>query len=389
MKTIGNYFRQFDLRHFSFSLLLAVIALCSIGAFCIFKADGTYRFYRHLAGIGIGTVLVFIVAFMDYHFLCKFTALYYVASIFVLFLVRFTRFGTDLTTGAYRWLQIGGIDVQPSELVKVVMIFVYADFFTRMKDRMDRFWVFLLSCVIAAIPTFLILIQTDLSSSMVQMFIFAVALFTAGLSLKILLPVIGIGVPTLIGLFWYVQQPFQRILTTVQQNRILSFLHPEEYASSGRYQQIRSVQAIAQGGVLGKLLTGDVSDYRGYNYVYVNESDFIFSVLGEELGFAGCCLVLLLFAFVVGKCIMIARKARDERGRLLALGVSAMLTFQMFVNIGVATELLPNTGLPLPFLSYGLTSLVSSFLATGVVINVGLMSGARRKTGNENRSMYL
>ena len=125
-------------------------------------------------------------------------------------------------------------------------------------------------------------------------------------------------------------------------------------------------------------MLGDNTDYRRYNLVYVNESDFVFSVLGEEMGFLGCMLVIALFAFIVFKCIQIARKANDMTGKLIAYGVSAMIMFQGFVNIGVATELLPNTGLPLPFLSYGLSSLLSSMLAISLVLNVGLQVNGRK-----------
>ena len=222
------------------------------------------------------------------------------------------------------------------------------------------------------IPTSLILIQTDLSSSMVCMFIFAMMIFMAGLSLKIIGITLAVSAPVGAGLFWYVIQPGQKLLTNEQQKRILSFLDPEKYALTVQYQQIHSVNAIASGKVLGKTLLGDVSDFRLYNKVYVNESDFIFSVVAEELGFIGCVLVISLFAFIVFKCILIAKRTNDFTGKMIAIGVSAMLVFQSFVNISVNTALLPNTGLPLPFMSYGLSSLLSNFLGIALVLNVGV-----------------
>ena len=222
------------------------------------------------------------------------------------------------------------------------------------------------------LPTSLILIQTDLSSSMVCMFIFAIMIFMAGLSLKIIGITVAVSIPAGAVLLWYVIQPGQILLTKKQQGRILGFLHPEEYALTERYQQIHSVNAIAAGKVLGKTLLGDTSDFRLYNKVFVNESDFIFSVIAEELGFIGCFFVIALFGFIVFKCIMIARKTNDFTGKMIAIGVSAMLMFQSFVNIGVNTALLPNTGLPLPFMSYGLSSLLSNFLGIALVLNVGL-----------------
>ena len=138
------------------------------------------------------------------------------------------------------------------------------------------------------------------------------------------------------------------------------------------YQQMNSIKAIATGQLYGKLLAEGPSSVRGYNSVGVNESDFIWSVIGEEFGFLGCCIIIFLLSLVIIMCLMTARKAKDRLGKLLAIGVSSMFMFQVFANIGVATMILPNTGLPLPFLSYGLSSLISSMIAIGLIINIGL-----------------
>ena len=261
--------------------------------------------------------------------------------------------------------------------------------FTKVQNKLNKWSMFFLSGIIMMVPTSLILIQTDLSSSMVCMFIFVIMIFMAGLSLKIIGITLAVSIPLGAGLFWYVLQPGQKLLTKVQQGRILSFLNPEKYALTGQYQQINSVNAIAAGKVLGKTLVGDGSDFRLYNKVYVNESDFIFSVISEELGFLGCVLVIVLFAFIVFKCVLIARRTADFTGKMIAIGVSAMLAFQSFVNIGVATALLPNTGLPLPFLSYGLSSLLSNFLAIAMVLNVGLQKAKHGLTFNSGENEIL
>ena len=138
------------------------------------------------------------------------------------------------------------------------------------------------------------------------------------------------------------------------------------------YQQLNSVQAIGAGKLYGKLLSEGTSSVRGYNSVGVRESDFIWSIVGEEFGFLGCCLIILLLFVVIVMCLLVAKKAKDRLGRLIAIGISAMFMFQVFANIGVATMILPNTGLPLPFISYGLSSLVSAMIAVGIVLNIGL-----------------
>ena len=364
--------KKYDLKDFSFSLLIAVLMLCAISVFCLFKAEGFGMAKRQLIGVIAGLVVVIIGTLIDYHFICKFAILYYIIGVIILAMVKFTHYGFDHKTGAFRWLRISSIEIQPSELVKIILIIVLAVLFAKVQNKLNKWSIFIVSVIIMMLPTSLILIQTDLSSSMVCMFIFAIMIFMAGLSLKIIGITVAVSIPVGTALLWYVIQPGQKLLTMKQQRRILGFLNPEEYALTERYQQIQSVNAIASGKVLGKALVGDTSDFRLYNKVYVNESDFIFSVIAEELGFIGCFLVIALFAFVVFKCIMIARKANDFTGKMIAIGVSAMLVFQSFVNIGVSTALLPNTGLPLPFMSYGLSSLLSNFLGIALVLNVGL-----------------
>ena len=381
--------KKYDFKDFSFSLLAAALLLCLISVYCLFRSDGAGMAKRQLIGVVLGLIVAIVGALIDYHLICKFAIMYYLIGIILLVLVRFTSFGIDYDTGAYRWLAIGSVVIQPSELVKIILIIVLAVLFSKVKNKLNKWSIFALTVVIMMLPTSLILIQTDLSSSMVCMFIFAIMIFMAGLSLKIIGITLAVSVPVCAGLFWYVIQPGQKLLTNKQQLRILGFLNPEEYALTERYQQINSVNAIAAGKVLGKTLGGDTSDFRLFNKVFVNESDFVFSVLAEELGFLGCVLVIVLFAFIVFKCVLIARRTADFTGKMIAIGVSAMLAFQSFVNIGVATALLPNTGLPLPFLSYGLSSLLSNFLAIAMVLNVGLQKAKHGLTFNAGENEIL
>ena len=381
--------KKYDFKDFSFSLLAAALLLCLISVYCLFRSDGAGMAKRQLIGVVLGLVVAIVGALIDYHLICKFAIMYYLIGIILLVLVRFTSFGIDYDTGAYRWLAIGSVVIQPSELVKIILIIVLAVLFSKVKNKLNKWSIFALTVVIMMLPTSLILIQTDLSSSMVCMFIFVIMIFMAGLSLKIIGITLAVSVPVCAGLFWYVIQPGQKLLTNKQQLRILGFLNPEEYALTERYQQINSVKAIAAGKVLGKTLGGDTSDFRLFNKVFVNESDFVFSVLAGELGFLGCVLVIVLFAFIVFKCVLIARRTADFTGKMIAIGVSAMLAFQSFVNIGVATALLPNTGLPLPFLSYGLSSLLSNFLAIAMVLNVGLQKAKHGLTFNSGENEIL
>ena len=211
---------------------------------------------------------------------------------------------------------------------------------------------------------------------MVLVVAFASIILVSEISFRILFPVIAVAIPVIIALFWYVQQDFQKLLTDSQQKRILSLLNPDAY-SDEIYQQENSVTAIASGGLIGKLL-GNPDAVRGSDNIPVIESDFIFSAIAEELGFIGSCAVIGCITILCFSCFHIARKAPDYLGKLIAIGIGTTYMFQSFVNIGVVTMLLPNTGIPLPFLSYGLSSLLSSMIGIGIVLNIGINKQKQR-----------
>ena len=360
-------FKNYDFKRYNISLLFAVITLVSIGVFLI-KQVKPDDYKKQILGLIGGLMIVAIVSLIDYHFISSFYIVLYMANLALLVLVKLI--GVE-HNNAQRWLDLKFFELQPSELTKIILIIFFAKLFTIFEHRINNAIFLLLSIILMAIPTFLILTQTDLSTSLVLMMIFAMLIFAAGLSWKIILPIVIIGIPLGIGLFWYVQQDYQAILNPYQQERILSILNPEAYPGT-MYQQDNSIQAIGSGQLIGKLFDDSESAIRGYRHVPIAESDFIFSVAGEELGFIGSVLILLLFLFIIYKCLSTARKASDRIGMLIAVGIASMFAFQVFVNIGVATALLPNTGIPLPFLSQGLSSLISSMIAIGIILNIRL-----------------
>lgn len=371
-------FKRYDFKNYKISLVFAVIFLSGIGAFLIRLAEKETEnlFAKQVAGIIMGLVIIAIVSLVDYHFIAQFYIILYIINLGLLFAVR--KFG-DNVLGATRWITIPkiGIQFQPSELTKVIMIIVMAKVLAMLKTKMDKFYTLVIVVVIMAIPLLFVLIQPDLSTSMVIIFTFAMMVFAAGLSYKIIVPLILIGIPTAIGLFWYIQQPFQVILSNNQRIRVMAMLYPEQYGDTV-YQQNNSIQVIGAGKLTGKLVTEGVKGIQSDTFVPISESDFIFSVAGEALGFIGGCVILLLFSIIILKCLKIARDASDHMGMLIATGVACMFMFQAFVNIGVTTKILPNTGLPLPFVSYGLSSLVSSMIAIGLVMNVSLQQKRKR-----------
>lgn len=381
--------QEYDFKKFDLGLLITAIILGSLGAFLLLKIPGVMEpeaaSLKQLKGIFFGVCLAIFVSMFDYHFVAKFFVPLYLINFVFLFLVKFTKFGIDVY-GAKRWLGIEEVfSFQPSELTKVIMLIVIAKLFDLLKERLNKFGTLVIVGVVMAIPTFLVLIQTDLSTAIVLFGSFVVMVFASGYSMKILGVVTAVAVPVVYALFWYILQPNNllieyEIMKPYQQKRILSLLHPDnaEY-SDLLYQQENAVEAISSGGLLGKTLTGDTG-VRGTAYVPVVESDFIFTGIGEEFGFLGAALVILLFTFLVFRIMLVARRATDIMGKVIASGAAAILMFQTFINIGVVSMILPNTGIPLPFVSSGLSSVVGCYSMLGLVLNIAINTGKKNVT---------
>lgn len=371
-------FKKYDLKNYNISLIIIVTVLSMIGIFLIsiVQKDTEHLFEKQILGLVAGLTIAVVVSFIDYRFIGRFFIIFYIINLGLLIAVKL--YGKNVY-GATRWLDLKYFTFQPSELSKVIMIIFFAKLFTIFKEKLNTFPVVLLSIATFAIPIYLVLSQPDLSSSLVFVFVFLMMIYVAGLKYKIIIPALLIGIPLFLGLFWYVQQDYQAILSPSQQLRVLSIINPEEYAGT-MYQQENSITVIGSGKLTGKLLQEEGTEaILSDTYVPVSESDFIFSVVGEAFGFIGAFLVLLLYVIIIVKCLMVARNSPDYMGKLIASGVACMFMFQVFVNVGVVTAILPNTGLPLPFLSYGLSSLVSSFIAIGLVLNISLQKNKRRR----------
>lgn len=376
-------FKQYNLKKYNILLVAVVTILGLAGCYfvkCAGGADfGASNFKKQLLALLLGLCVAVLVSVIDYHFICRFAVIGYIIGTVMVAATRFSPLGTDLSTDSYRWLKLFGFNLQPSELMKILLILMLAVYLERMKEQMDRFRTLLFSGLIMALPTFFVLVQSDLSSSLVMIFLFAMMVFAAGLSYKIVGAILAVGVPLFIAVFWYIQQPYQKLLNGYQRLRIVGFLEPEAYDNSIMYQQNHSVQAIGSGQLIGKTFQ-DAGGGRAYRYVDVVESDFIFTVIGEEVGFIGSCVIILLLAIVIFLCLRTAKRAFDRMGMLIAVGVASMFMFQVFANIGVAIRILPNTGLPLPFLSSGISSMVACMIGIGLILNIGIQ-GSRNRYG--------
>ena len=361
--------KKYRVRDYDFKLIIMLIAITVVGILVIGSADRSFQ-SKQILGFVMGLFLMVVISLFDYSTFLNFYWIIYIGNLVLLLLVEF--FG-EKSNNAQRWVSIAGIRFQPSETAKILLILFYAQYIMKHKETISSPKTIISMLVLLAPPLLLIYRQPDLSTTIMIALLFCVLLFMGGLSYKIIFGVLAIAVPLFVIFLTLVLQPDQTLLKDYQQTRILAWLNPSEYSTSEGYQQDNSKMAIGSGELFGKgLNNNEISSVKNGNFISEPQTDFIFAIVGEELGFAGGCLVVGLLFLITLECLMIARKAKDIAGVLIAAGMATVIGFQSFMNIGVATGIVPNTGIPLPFVSYGLTSLVSLYIGMGFVLNVRL-----------------
>lgn len=364
-------FKQYSIRNYHFRLVCYVLALSVIGILVIGSAKASVQ-KTQIVGLFLGLIVMAVVSLVDYSFILRFSWLFYFLNLVLLALVEVM--GSD-ANGATRWVSIAGLRFQPSELSKIIIIIFFAYFFMKYQETLNTIKILAASFILVGIPLVLVVTQPDLSTTIVTALIFVSLLFIAGLSYKIVLTVIGISIPIgIIGITMIIRMAQSSSDSDYRFGRIMAWLYPTDGRWSDKAaQQQNSIMAIGSGQLWGKGLNNSVAtSMKNANYIIEPQTDFIFAVAGEELGFVGTMIIILLLLFIVIECILIGRKAKDLSGRLICCGMAALVGFQSVFNIFVATGLMPNTGIPLPFVSYGLTSLVTLYMGMGFVLNVGL-----------------
>ena len=364
-------FTKFRIRDYDFKLIFMVLALAVTGVMVIGSAEPALQ-TRQLAGVVAGAALMIIISFFNYSWIIRLNWLMYILNLFLLLAVKFLG---DEGGGAQRWLEFGGLRFQPSETAKILLILFFAQFIMKYREKLNTVRI-IGSCIcLIAVPWYLIYKQPDLSTSIVVIVIFCIVLFAGGISWKVVVGALAVAIPAVALLVTLALQPDSKILKGFQVDRILGFINPEEYADTTAYQQLNSVTAIASGQLDGKgYKNNEITSVKNGNFISEAQTDFIFAVIGEEFGFKGSLAVIILLFGISLECISVARKAKDLAGTIIAAGMGGLIAFQGFFNIGVATFILPNTGLPLPFVSYGLTSLMSLFMGMGFVLNIRLQA---------------
>lgn len=366
-------FRKY-VQNLDYWLIGAVCLLTLFGLVCIASAthvnlgESPSNVIKQGVFFCVGIGLMIAASNMDYEYFSQYYIPLYILNILMLLAVLLI--GSE-SKGATRWIAIGPLTIQPSEFAKVIMIFCLAKLITDRQKQLDDLPTLAFLCVALGIPLLLIQKQPALSASLVLLAVFCIELFIAGLDWRLIRTVLIIVVPIVALILFDVsrENPLftDKVFAEHQFNRILSFVDPSRDANL-YYQTEKSISAIGSGEWTGKgLFQGTLNQL---SYLPEPHNDFIFSVIGEEFGFLGCVFVLALLLFIIFRCIVIAISARDTFSRLLASGIAGMFAFQTFVNAGVATGILPNTGMSLPFVSYGGSSMWTNMVAVGLILNI-------------------
>ena len=364
-------FLDYNFRNYNYRLFLYVLLLNITGVLIIRSASNQdiSMVLKQIVGILVGLTAVIILSLVDYHKVVSVAPLIYGTSL--AFLLAVLVFGVSRGV-ARRWLVLPVIgQIQPSEFVKIGLIIFFSWYLSRYQERINQFKILFFAGLLFLAAFGLIFLQPNLSTSLVTMVIFLCMLFAAGLSYRWILGALAVVVPCGALFIYLLQYNMVPFLKDYQVRRIMAFIDPANYAEAN-LQQNNSIMAIGSGMLQGKGLNNNtLASVKNGNFLSEEQTDFIFAVIG-------CIAVIFLIALTVYECLIMAARAKDLMGSLLCVGLASLLAFQSFANIAVATGILPNTGLPLPFISYGVSSLLSVYLGVGVVMNVGL----QRKVSN-------
>jgi rod shape determining protein RodA len=351
--------RAFDLQLFLYMLLLIAfgVVMGYSASFTDGGAGGLSQSVKTLIWTTIGLIIFFVAASVDYHWLQTLTVPIYVAVLGLLTLTMLI--GTNLF-GAQMSITVAGLDFQFSEISKVLMIVVLASFLSTRRERIGKLSTLVGAGILMAIPTLLVFKQPDLGTALVFVAILIGMLFMSGASIGWM----GVLAGATIAAAPIVVQSLQ----DYQRARLFCFLDPQADPQGACYQLIQALNAVGSGGLFGQGLTAGRQNQLGY--LPVQSTDFIFTVVAEELGFVGSIVLLGLFALLIWRILAIGWASRDALGTMVATGLASMLLFQIMVNIGMVIGIMPVTGIPLPFVTYGGSSMISLLFGMGILESV-------------------
>ena len=340
--------------------VIVIISLIVIGSATHINTSNDDRYwYVQRQGIFaiVNCLIVFFMLHFDYKILQKYGNHLYIFNLIMLIAVMVLGHSA---LGAQRWIQIGPITLQPSEFSKIIMIVSLAALLENKIGKLNTFKDLLPVALYVGLPFLIVLKQPDLGTSLVFMAIFLGMIFVAGVNLRLLMMIFGAGL-AFMPIFWHFLKDYQKM-------RIMVFMDPNVDPLGSGYHIIQSKIAIGSGMLFGKGLFGGTQSQL--NFLPENHTDFIFAVVGEELGFIGAAILLVLYLILLYRGIKIANEARDSFGSLLAVGITSMLAFHVLVNVGMTAGIMPVTGIPLPLMSYGVSSLTTNLISVGLLLNI-------------------
>jgi rod shape determining protein RodA len=357
--------RFLSFRDFDWWLMLLVLGMCAVSLIEVRSTTVHTRFARfesvQMAAMAVGVVLMFIFAKIDYHRLLDWAPWAYGFGIVSLIAVLSPLGHKAL--GGKRWIKLGPMLFQPSELLKLVLVLMVARYFANLGGRYLTWWDIFKALALVGVPMMLVIKQPDLGTTLTYAPILVAGLFLGGINLKQAAILVTCGL-VLVGGVW----SSGKFLTKYQKSRLTTFSNPDSDPRGAGYQIKQSLIAVGSGGIWGKG-TEKGSQTQGY-FLPIPYTDFIFAAFSEEHGFSGAAFVLLLYFLILMRLIQNAQTAADLPGALIIMGIVAVLTFQIAVNVGMVIGLMPVTGIPLPLMSYGGSSVLFTFLALGVAMNV-------------------
>jgi rod shape determining protein RodA len=356
--------RMLSFRDFDWTLLAMVLALCTISVLEVYSATLHTKFTnfhtKQIFWIAGGMAMMFILARVDYHKLLDWAPWAYGVCLAALAAVLVVG---HKALGARRWFAIHGFQFQPSEWVKLVLILAVARYFANLGGRNLTWRDIFKAFALVGVPMLLVLKEPDLGTTLIYTPILICGLFLGGINLKQAAILATVGLVAIVGVW-----TSGKVLKPYQKARLTSFINPDNDPRGSGYQVRQSLIAVGSGGVWGK--GAEQGSQTQGDFLPIPHADFIFAAFSEEHGFTGAFLVLLLYFVILMRLIQNAQTAADMSGSLLVMGVVAVLTFQIAVNVGMVIGFMPVTGIPLPLMSYGGSSVLFTFLALGVVMNV-------------------
>ncbi len=357
------------LRNFDYPLLIIVVIISIIGIIVItsatqYNATGDPYYFTRRQGtfFVVGLMLLLAVLSIDYYSILRVAKPLYYVNLMLLAAVFLPHIGRT-SQGAQRWISLGIIDLQPSEFAKLIIIITLAKYLVDREETIESFYDLSIPLLHVGVPVGLIFLQPDLGTAMVFGAIFIGILFFHKVKFRYIFGLIGLGILMMIPM-WFFLQDYQR-------NRLIAFLNPGDLDPLGDgFQLWHSLVAIGSGGTTGKGLFQGTQNQL--DFLPEAHTDFIFSVVGEELGFVGALVVIILYLLMIYRILKIAYVSKDSYGTIICGGIAAMFLFQLVINVGMTVSMMPLTGLPLPFISYGGSSLIMNMLAVGLALNIGM-----------------